>query len=314
MAQNYPNFEHIVVDGASTDGTVDILKQYPHVRWVSEKDSGEAEALNKALRMVTGDIVSWLNVDDLYFDDTVLRTVIAAAGEHPQHGVFYGKGMAVNEECEVLWYRRPILTLDLPTLMRWFVPFNIFQPAMFYRREVLQDFGSFREDLHYAIDYDMWLRVAARGHTSFFIDRFLALATLVREGAKSGGSWEDQHLTWMEVSKPFQRFLSAAERVNYWKEFYFYMLRPPVTYTKALSVPEDEHELHGFAIAALECSHMPFAVQAVERLTALFPQSPDVYWILSEVLNKSGNHPLAVQAMKQGSDLSKAAAPVGKTV
>jgi glycosyltransferase involved in cell wall biosynthesis len=60
LSQNYENFEHIIVDGASQDGTVDILQEYPHLKWISEPDKGEAEALNKALRMVTGDIIGWL--------------------------------------------------------------------------------------------------------------------------------------------------------------------------------------------------------------------------------------------------------------
>jgi len=66
LLQNYPNFEHIVIDGGSTDGTVEILKKYPHLKWISEKDSGQSEALNKGLKMATGDIIAWINSDDWY--------------------------------------------------------------------------------------------------------------------------------------------------------------------------------------------------------------------------------------------------------
>ena len=66
LEQNYPNFEHIVIDGGSTDGTVEILKKHSHLKWVSEKDEGQADALNKGFRMATGDIIAWINSDDWY--------------------------------------------------------------------------------------------------------------------------------------------------------------------------------------------------------------------------------------------------------
>ena len=64
LAQNYENFEHIIVDGGSADGTVDVLREYPHLTWVSEPDDGEVFALNKALKIASGDIIGWLNADD----------------------------------------------------------------------------------------------------------------------------------------------------------------------------------------------------------------------------------------------------------
>ena len=299
-AQNYSNFEHIIVDGASTDGTVEILKEYPHLRYISEPDKGEAEALNKALRMVSGDIVNWLNVDDTYLGENVFSLIVDAAAENSNRDVFYGKGLSVNEVGEVLWYRRPFVDLTLPALMRWFANPNLFQPAMFYRRAVVENVGFFREDLHYGIDYDYWLRVAAKGHKSFFIERVLALATLVREGAKSGAPYEDQHLAWMEIARPFEEQLSYSERVNYWKDFYFYRIRPPVHYNHEFVVPESEAELHGFTVAALELGHLPLAAQGVERLSANFSTSPDAYWLLSEVLHQTGNTPLSVSAREHG--------------
>jgi glycosyltransferase involved in cell wall biosynthesis len=68
LAQNYENFEHIIVDGGSADGTVDVLREYPHLTWVSDPDDGEVFALNKALKMASGDIIGWLNADDWYRD------------------------------------------------------------------------------------------------------------------------------------------------------------------------------------------------------------------------------------------------------
>ena len=70
LTQNYPNFEHIIIDGGSIDGTVDILKKYSHLKWVSEPDRGQASALNKGFRMATGDVIGWLNSDDSYLPGT----------------------------------------------------------------------------------------------------------------------------------------------------------------------------------------------------------------------------------------------------
>ena len=75
LNQSYKNFEHIICDGGSTDGTVDILKKYKHLVWVSEKDAGQSDALNKALSICTGDIIGWINSDDYYHSDDIFEYV-----------------------------------------------------------------------------------------------------------------------------------------------------------------------------------------------------------------------------------------------
>ncbi len=70
LKQNYPNFEHIIIDGGSTDGTVEILKKYPHLKWISEPDEGQSDALNKGFKKAEGDIIGWLNSDDVYLPGT----------------------------------------------------------------------------------------------------------------------------------------------------------------------------------------------------------------------------------------------------
>lgn len=306
LSQNYPNIEHIIVDGASTDGTVEILKKYSHIKWVSEKDSGEAEALNKALRMVTGDIVNWLNVDDQYLGSDVFYRIVETFKKNPDCDKVYGKGLAVNEEREVLWYRRSLNPFTLAKVMRWFDNPNLFQPAMFYSRKLVDTLGPFREDLKYGIDYDYWLRTAANGFKAYFIDDVLAYATLVRKGAKSQGSWEEQHLVWQQIVRPFQSFLPRTERIDYWKDFYLFRITPPVPYTTAFPLPEKEEEIYGLIYAALERNHIDYVSFGIEALSKIDNQSADVYWLYSEALNKLGRNEEAAKVSKHAEKIALA--------
>lgn len=306
LAQRYESIEHIVVDGASTDGTVDVLRSYPHLKWISEPDKGEAEALNKALKMVTGDIVTWLNVDDQYVGTDVYHTVERCFREHPDCGMVYGKGISVDSAPKVLWYRRPFIELTLPNVMRWFHNPNLFQPAMFYRRGLVETAGAFRENLHYGIDYEYWLRTAALGFRAHFVDTIFAQATLVREGAKSQGSWEDQHLCWMEIAREYEHHLTPEQRLSYWRDYWFFRIRPPCDYKHELRAPEDATELHAFVIAALELGHLPLAIQGIEKLGQVAPQLPETYVLLSEILHHAGNPEQSAQALRQALELTHA--------
>jgi glycosyltransferase involved in cell wall biosynthesis len=303
IAQNYPNFEHIIVDGASTDETLEILKEYPHLKWISEPDEGEAEALNKALRMATGDIINWLNVDDVYFDNSVLHTVAEEWQKNPEVGVVYGKGLVVNEAGEVVMYRTPLIPVTLSALMRWWTNLNLFQPAIFYSATLIKEIGFFREDLFFSIDYEYWMRVAAKGYRHHFVDRIFANATLVREGAKSGNSVEEQHKNWQEMAASFQDHLSRPERINFWRDFYLYRIRNPLGYSEPVSVPEREEALLGMTLALLELNDVHNAAATLQELTTKHKPSPDVYWIIAEVQHRVG----------QGADSCRSA-EMGKAV
>jgi glycosyltransferase involved in cell wall biosynthesis len=159
LDQDYPNIEYLVVDGASTDGSVEIIRRYADrlAWWVSEKDSGQSEAVNKGLRRARGEIVGWLNSDDVYLPGAV-SAVVAAFRSHPEAGLVYGDALAIdadNKPFNVMRARQNTLA-DL-------MAFNIIcQPAAFMRRSVLEQVNYLDPAYHLLMDNLLWMRMAQK--------------------------------------------------------------------------------------------------------------------------------------------------------
>lgn len=177
LAQRVDDAEIVVADGLSTDGTQAILASYgDRIRWTSERDAGQSDAVNKAVARARGDVIAWINSDDYYPSDDVVPTVLAAFSESPGVDVVYGRATAVDAAGrELRPYRtrrissaKEILLLPTPPAM---------QPAIFFRRALFQQVGGLRTDLHYAMDYDLWLRMFPRARELRFVDRVLAHAS-----------------------------------------------------------------------------------------------------------------------------------------
>ncbi|TLM85026.1 MAG: glycosyltransferase, partial [Actinobacteria bacterium] len=168
--QSYPNIEHIVSDGGSTDATVQILESAPDaVRWHSAPDRGQSDALNKAFAMSSGEIIGWINSDDALMDSRVVEDVVAFFDSHPDVDVVYGHALQIAADghfIRVLW-SPPYRHSRLKT-------FNfIVQPAAFIRRSALSD-PMLRESYHFVMDWELWLRLAEK-HRFARIDRILAV-------------------------------------------------------------------------------------------------------------------------------------------
>ncbi len=160
LDQDYPNLEYIVVDGASTDGSVEIIRKYADklAWWVSEQDSGQAEAINKGLSHATGEIVAWLNSDDYYLPGAIAAAV-SAFEENPDAVLIYADMLAVDEHGETinaLHYQQ----MDLEDLLCFQI---IGQPAVFFRREALEKTGKLDPSYHFLLDHHLWLRIALQG-------------------------------------------------------------------------------------------------------------------------------------------------------
>jgi glycosyltransferase involved in cell wall biosynthesis len=156
--QDYPNIEHIVVDGGSTDGSVDILRQAPRIRWVSEPDRGQVDAINKGFAMAKGDILAWLNSDDTFGPHTVSTAV--AALDRTGADLVYGDVEIVDEHGAVLKVINGI-PFDYRVLL-YGIDY-IGQQSVFFRRELLERAGPLREEYDNGFDYELWLRFAAHG-------------------------------------------------------------------------------------------------------------------------------------------------------
>jgi len=163
-------FEYLVMDGASGDESVGILQRYgSEIQWVSEKDRGQADAVNKGLARATGDLIGWLNSDDIFYPGAIAAARDFLAG-HPEIDVVYGEGNHIDEEDRVL-ERYPTEDWDFERLKeRCF----LCQPAVFFRRRVVERFGPLDIRWCYALDYEYWLRLGKNGARFARIGKLLA--------------------------------------------------------------------------------------------------------------------------------------------
>jgi hypothetical protein len=161
LAQDYPAIEYLVVDGASTDNSVEIIRRCQTARpdrltwWVSEPDRGQAEGINKGLRRASGEIVAWLNSDDLYLPGAVARGV-AALEKDPELGMVFGDALTIDPSGHPLG-RLAFGDWGLEQFLRFRI---ICQPAVFMRRSVLEKASLLDPAYHMMLDHHLWLRMA----------------------------------------------------------------------------------------------------------------------------------------------------------
>jgi glycosyltransferase involved in cell wall biosynthesis len=178
--QTYKNIEHIVIDGGSTDETISVLKRYDNeLKWISEPDNGQSDAINKGWRQAKGDIIAYLNADDTYLPDAI-ETVVNFFEIHPDSVMVYGEGIASDEYGK---NQRPTHCGEFKMKDLVFCQDNIFQPSVFLRKEVFCNIGDVDVNLHLAMDLDYWIRIAL-AYSIDYIQKPLSIAKIYRD-AKS---------------------------------------------------------------------------------------------------------------------------------
>jgi len=161
LEQSYPNLEYFVVDGGSTDGSLEIIRRHAAglAWWTSEKDRGQSHAINKGFARATGDILCWVNSDD-YLAPGALHQVAAALGDAKSPRAIAGDCVRVFDDGRPPFRHRG-RAMDLGDLLEYWHPYPMHQPSVFWTRAVYERVGQVREDLHLIMDFDYWLRIAA---------------------------------------------------------------------------------------------------------------------------------------------------------
>lgn len=202
--QGYPNLEYIIIDGGSTDGSVDIIKKYEsHIsKWVSEPDSGQSNAINKGFKMATGDLYNWLNSDDILYPAT-LKIVAEYCLKYPNHQVFYGDRVIIDKDDRVLKVN------EGPSFKRWEskMYLKIPQETTFFSKSIWNKVNGLNEDLHYTMDVDLWRRFLK--YTDFIHIPFYLGAYREHDLSKS-----------VEVFGPNKSSDRAAWEIERYKEMY----------------------------------------------------------------------------------------------
>jgi glycosyltransferase involved in cell wall biosynthesis len=167
LGQGYPNLEYIVIDGGSTDGSVDILRSYASrlSYWVSEKDRGQTDAINKGMARATGELRAYLNSDDVYLPGSLER-VARAYRENPEADLFHGACRVIDEQGQTIGRRTASITrfdeiVDVWGV--WWKKRNFVQPEVFWTKRIADRIGPFRTELFMVMDYEYWTRILRAG-------------------------------------------------------------------------------------------------------------------------------------------------------
>ena len=216
--QNYPNYEHIIIDGGSTDNTIEILKKYKHLKWISEKDSGQSDAVNKGFIMANGEIIGWLNADDLYFD-RCLWVVAEKFLHNNEISIIYGACNYIDEFDKIIYNYNPP-QYNYKNLINFgysYIP----QMSTFFKKEILDTIGYLNVNLIYSMDHDFFIRVG-KNYSFYKIEETLACFR------KHSSSKTDRHALLMrkesyKISKMYGGSLLLLS-LNYFFSFIFYKI------------------------------------------------------------------------------------------
>jgi glycosyltransferase involved in cell wall biosynthesis len=164
LEQNYPNVEHIIVDNCSSDQTIDVLKRYPHLKWITQPDKGQSDALNKGFKMATGDIIGWLNADDYYLPETFKKVKIEFSNNSID-GI-YSNLMFVDRDKKFIRYLRSHKAVKWLSLFHCFIPSATF----FFRRKIV-DYGiNIDPKYHITMDKEFFANILHSNFNLVFID------------------------------------------------------------------------------------------------------------------------------------------------
>ena len=213
LNQKYSDFEHIIIDGGSTDGTIDILRKHDHLIWVSEKDSGQSEAINKGFKRANGEIIGWLNSDDCYEPNT-FNTIVKELNKDKGKYFVFGDCNLIDEKGKIIGLVKGKYKGQRSLIEYWkdaYIP----QPSVFFYRDLLHEIGFLNESLHYAMDWDFWLRISEK-YRLVYINKTLANFRI--HGQQKTAGYE---IFEPELYRMSKRYWGSKYTISYW---YYYLL------------------------------------------------------------------------------------------
>ena len=225
LEQDYPNLQFGIVDGSSTDGSIEIIERYRDRCdfAIIESDRGQVDALNKGLAKADGDIVCFLNSDDTFMPDA-LRTVGEHFRNHPQDTWVMGHCIFIdatgNQIVDAEWGSDTMIASEIDGLQHALLrdtPFVTPQPSIFWRRELLDQLGMFDETLEYTFDYEMWCRYLAAGHHVTIIDQVLSTYRLHNQ-SKTCALRFKQLRDHIETERRYAKYLPIKQRLRLYKD------------------------------------------------------------------------------------------------
>ncbi len=213
LAQNYPSLEYIVMDGGSTDSSVEILRRYEKhfAFWTSERDAGQSDALNRGFARATGEIFGWLNSDDVLLPNA-LQTIGAYFAQHPDCDFVTGDGVFINVDASRELYYVRAAAYSFNDLLRYDKDKYLPQPSVFFSRRAFERVGGLDNSLRYVMDLDLWLRLRQQFELHY-LPQCLAQMRL-HDDAKSQAADQAALRAVMQVIARYWNRVSAIERVQ----------------------------------------------------------------------------------------------------
>jgi glycosyltransferase involved in cell wall biosynthesis len=188
LSQDHPAIDYCVMDGGSTDDTAEVLKSFgPRLRWVSERDRGQSDAVNRGFAQTRGDVLGWLNSDDTYAPGAINAAADFLA-RHEDVAMVYGDADFIDSGGNVIG---PCAHVEPRFSHKRLLHYSDFivQPAAFFRRGAFEAVGGLDPSLNWAMDYDLWLKFAARGYKVAYLPRVLAHYRWLGDSKSAAGGW-----------------------------------------------------------------------------------------------------------------------------
>lgn len=232
LNQNYPNMEYIIIDGGSTDGSVEIIKKYEKylAYWVSEKDNGQSDALNKGFRRCKGEILAYINSDDMYLPGSFFK-VVKAFKTKTRINLIFGNVIHIDANDNLIGECR-FTKFDFDTLI--FEGGNLHQPATFWTREIYNKVGGFNPKYKFCMDFDFFCRIGEEKGNLIHTREYLATFRIYEKSKSSTivnvGNMEHEEIVKRYIKNKSEFYLSYKRLVCQGRRFFLYILQGDVDY------------------------------------------------------------------------------------